>query len=784
MKTKILITTSLTLIFLLLFSLNISINIGKSNTNSKPLTIGFKDSFTITIGMVNQAYAATPDYTCDGIDDNVQFQAALDALPANGGKLHVLGGQYTFTSTVTRAIGNVIIEGVGYSTYFTYNGATALFICGGNNWVFQDIRFDAGGIDENGHTDVIYENVKIGSNAINYNFGSASLDIDTFTVSSGTITNLSVPGTLTAKTGRSSVITVAPYGSPWSSQTDVTLSSGDNSADWQGAVDLAITYGAGNLLVYPGTLTLNTAGVDIDPLLLKNTLKISGYGVSIDHNSADEAFDISTNLYNDGSGTVTYSYKNVIIEGFHIYGAATSTHGIKIANACNMIVDGCYIEGYIGGHGYLCTTDTTGYWSEFNKLFNSFVIGCKYPIDFDSDYDSFCDTGIYNVSFRGSGTEAGFKISGSRSPERSIFENIIGKSGVASATVFDFGSGDWESCNFSNVSVELNHNNCTAFTATANRHPYLDSTDIPLVAIGSGITGSVKFAGTMVDHYSTIYNDLIQNPHFTDAKVLLPLTGTSNGAWTRDISGNNINTNYLNSPNWSKQGSLGKFTLNGSTQYLKSDPISLSGSFSIVCYTAPDFDWNDNTTHYLWGWYVDANNLVSLMKDSSNQMWVVAKGGGQAINIPAGVCPHFTAGEQMIWVLTVDAISGTATLYCNAIRQASGTNALYNPGTTTANFYWGSNWTPAAYWGGDIASCIIVPRYYTDKDVVAVTRELSELLAINISTPIVLTETTLWNQGTNTASSGSIEFIVRDKGGKTELVAVFDSGTASVVIQP
>jgi len=31
------------------------------------------------------AYAAvTPDYTCDGVADDVQIQAALDALPAAG----------------------------------------------------------------------------------------------------------------------------------------------------------------------------------------------------------------------------------------------------------------------------------------------------------------------------------------------------------------------------------------------------------------------------------------------------------------------------------------------------------------------------------------------------------------------------------------------------------------------------------------------------------------------------------------------------------------------------
>jgi hypothetical protein len=45
--------------------------------------------------------------------DVVQFQAALNALPSTGGKLVVLGGEYEFSTSVTRAINNVEISGVG-----------------------------------------------------------------------------------------------------------------------------------------------------------------------------------------------------------------------------------------------------------------------------------------------------------------------------------------------------------------------------------------------------------------------------------------------------------------------------------------------------------------------------------------------------------------------------------------------------------------------------------------------------------------------------------------------
>jgi len=116
----------------------------------------------ITIGDI--AYAAgTADYTCDGVDDDVQFQAALNALPANGGKISVLTGNYVFSANVTRAINNVTVEGNGLSSNFTRDGVNAIFVAGGNNWTFRDILLDAGGISLGSTTGWTYENVQIGT---------------------------------------------------------------------------------------------------------------------------------------------------------------------------------------------------------------------------------------------------------------------------------------------------------------------------------------------------------------------------------------------------------------------------------------------------------------------------------------------------------------------------------------------------------------------------------------------------------------------------------------------
>ena len=100
----------------------------------------------LTIGMSGVAYAETPDYVCDGAEDNIQVQEALDALPATGGKLVLFAGDYDFHATVLRAIDNVCIEGGGYATYVNA-GATDVFDDGGqDNWVFKNFRTGAGGI--------------------------------------------------------------------------------------------------------------------------------------------------------------------------------------------------------------------------------------------------------------------------------------------------------------------------------------------------------------------------------------------------------------------------------------------------------------------------------------------------------------------------------------------------------------------------------------------------------------------------------------------------------------
>ena len=88
------------------------------------------------------------DYRCTGTDDQVEIQAAIDALPAIGGRVVLLEGTYIFTAAVSRAIDNIAIMGQGASTVLNYNGIDPIIDAGSQDgWIIANLATDAGGID-------------------------------------------------------------------------------------------------------------------------------------------------------------------------------------------------------------------------------------------------------------------------------------------------------------------------------------------------------------------------------------------------------------------------------------------------------------------------------------------------------------------------------------------------------------------------------------------------------------------------------------------------------------
>lgn len=102
---------------------------------------------TVVVAASDSLNKAAANYICDGVDDDVEIQEAIDALPAGGGKVILLDGNYVMNVLVTRAIDAITIEGQGRSTHLSNDDATPIFSSGTQaRWIFKNFSTDGGGI--------------------------------------------------------------------------------------------------------------------------------------------------------------------------------------------------------------------------------------------------------------------------------------------------------------------------------------------------------------------------------------------------------------------------------------------------------------------------------------------------------------------------------------------------------------------------------------------------------------------------------------------------------------
>ena len=221
------------LVGVLVFSMGIQV-IDQSSVIDRSVKIGVGNERVITLGHITYA-AGSVDYTYDGTDDNIQFLAALNALPATGGRLvDVSAVQKNFSATVTRAIPNVTITGTGYGSYFTNDGVTDIFTAGGNGWTFENLKTDAGGINMGATTGWAWFRVNDGSGVVYDVRTPAGSMVNGAVVASSIITtDLTVTNAPTAKVGRSSIIVVGADANPFIKlQADyVWDGTGDSNAE-------------------------------------------------------------------------------------------------------------------------------------------------------------------------------------------------------------------------------------------------------------------------------------------------------------------------------------------------------------------------------------------------------------------------------------------------------------------------------------------------------------------------------------------------------------------------
>lgn len=87
------------------------------NAGSAPTTSTGKRTARFSIGTSTNGWTANDcDYLCDGTDDQVEINAAIQALPSGGGEIVILDGTYNINATIDIRIDNVTLRGNGSNT--------------------------------------------------------------------------------------------------------------------------------------------------------------------------------------------------------------------------------------------------------------------------------------------------------------------------------------------------------------------------------------------------------------------------------------------------------------------------------------------------------------------------------------------------------------------------------------------------------------------------------------------------------------------------------------------
>ena len=295
-----------------------------------------------TIG--HRAHAAAADFVADGVDDHIQFQQALDALPASGGKLVVLAGTYNFGATVSRAIDNVTIQGIGQATVISRDGINPVFSAGAqSNWVFRDFKTDAGGIEVAAATNYTVQNLTIGVNYIAFKSDVAAAAWD-------------IPAGRTA-----TLVVAASDSSPQSkAQADFVADGVDDQVTIQAAIN-ALPAGGGRVLLMEGTYTVSgvirvLSGVSLEGVGWGAVYRLrDGHNAHIgmilaDSNSRIANFTIDANnamndpAFHNSPITIVHA-TNVVIEGMRIIDGYT---GINLMHSPDSRIVNNYISGMRG----------------------------------------------------------------------------------------------------------------------------------------------------------------------------------------------------------------------------------------------------------------------------------------------------------------------------------------------------------------------------------------------------------------------------------------------------
>ncbi|HOM77679.1 MAG TPA: hypothetical protein PLT50_00535, partial [bacterium] len=128
---------------------------GATNVNSALINIGTKaDTIkdrkyaSVVVGTTQSGHTlADCDYLCDGTADQVEINAAITALPADGGEIIILDGTYNITAKINLNKSNVTISGDGNSTilkrmYDSSSSEGVITLTSANYCKIKDLQID------------------------------------------------------------------------------------------------------------------------------------------------------------------------------------------------------------------------------------------------------------------------------------------------------------------------------------------------------------------------------------------------------------------------------------------------------------------------------------------------------------------------------------------------------------------------------------------------------------------------------------------------------------------
>lgn len=89
------------------------------------------------------------DYLCDGVNDQEEINAAIQALPANGGEILILDGSYNLSGSIVMDKPNIVLSGCGSATVLnataSYNAAfRAMLLMNTDNCTVRSMYMNAG----------------------------------------------------------------------------------------------------------------------------------------------------------------------------------------------------------------------------------------------------------------------------------------------------------------------------------------------------------------------------------------------------------------------------------------------------------------------------------------------------------------------------------------------------------------------------------------------------------------------------------------------------------------